>query len=344
MKRLTFLLIVSLSFAAIEFSGDARYRPRYDVKKYDSSGVADVSDFYYLYRARINMKADIGEGWFFKTQLGTNDVAGMTKMSPGDVWEGPGNPNSSRPNVSFLELYYGYAQENKGLWVGAFPLKYTPAYDLHFYSEKLVDIPWILNNNSSVTGISGYKIYNNKKFNWFLSIDENNINSSTNDNGIKTEQKDKYTFGLNSTTEIFQLSITNNLLFSFGDGDLPTTYGIDIGLPKFSKISSNILYHISSNDIYNADHFRFLLTRKINNGSMKFFYDVANNEDNSMSYVWLSYTHLCYKGDLGSVTITPTYRYQNGGTVEIPHSSGMQVFDKNYTRSKFEITTEIKFK
>ena len=43
-----------------------------------------------------------------------------------------------------------------------------------------------------------------------------------------------------------------------------------------------------------------------------------------------------YKSNNGSVSISPTYRIQNGG-----YSSG--VFDEDYSRSKFEITTEIKF-
>ena len=121
MKKIIISIIVSLSFAAIEFSGDARFRPRYDVKEYTNSD--NTADFYFLYRGRLNIKADIGEGWFFSTKIGTNDVAGMTKMGsitsgPSD---GPGNLNSNRPNLSFLELYYGYMQEDKGLWVKMSP-------------------------------------------------------------------------------------------------------------------------------------------------------------------------------------------------------------------------------
>ena len=52
----------------IQFSGDARFRPRYDIK--ENGDGSSTSDLYYMYRARLNMKADIGEGWFFNTQLG----------------------------------------------------------------------------------------------------------------------------------------------------------------------------------------------------------------------------------------------------------------------------------
>ena len=339
-KIILIIFMLSFSFSAIEFSGDARVRPRYDAIKYGlTNGYYDnSSDFYYQYRARINMKADIGEGWFFSTKLGTKGVAGMTKMSPGDLLLGPPViPNPDRPSVSFLELYYGYTKENKGFWAGVFPLVYSPSLDLHFYSDKLVDTPWIIYNNSSVTGFAGYCTIKGKKLNWFLSIDADFKNHIELQTGIEQNFKDIYTIGLNSTFEVLSLSVTPNLLISISDKYLPTTYGFDIGLPDFSTISSRISYHISSNDIYDADHFRFLLTRPFKDGSMKFFYDIANNDDDSMSYVWLSYTYICYEGELGTITVSPTYRFQDGG-----YNQGD--FDKDYSRTKFEITTEIKFK
>ena len=81
MTKITLLLIVSLSFAAIEFSGDARFRPRLDVKEYGVASSKDhTSDLYYLYRARLNLKADVSENWFFNAQIGTPTKSGMTKM------------------------------------------------------------------------------------------------------------------------------------------------------------------------------------------------------------------------------------------------------------------------
>ena len=103
--RKTLLCLVSLSFiiTEIQFSGDARFRPRYDI--IENSHGSSTRDLYYLYRARLNMKADIGDGWFFNTKLGTLGVAGMTKKGTFD--NEPGNINSYRPTVSFMELYFG---------------------------------------------------------------------------------------------------------------------------------------------------------------------------------------------------------------------------------------------
>jgi|TARA_B100002052_G_scaffold3731_1_gene3324 hypothetical protein len=50
-----------------------------------------------------------------------------------------------------------------------------------------------------------------------------------------------------------------------------------------------------------------------------------------LHYVWSSYRNTCYKGE-SRTTISLTYKYQDNGAN-----------DENYNRTKFEITTEIKF-
>ena len=133
MKHIFFLAtILSFIIAEINFSGDARVRPRLDIKDY-STGNSSM-DLYYLYRARLNVEADIGGGWFFEAKLGTNDVAGMVKMGEGSQFNnGMSNPNSFRPQVSFLNLYYGIKKENFGFWGGAFPIEHSPSLDIHFH-------------------------------------------------------------------------------------------------------------------------------------------------------------------------------------------------------------------
>ena len=264
----------------------------------------------------------------------------MTKISDASAGTSPssGNLNSRRPNFDFLELYYGFSKEDCGFWVGALPVKYTPALDLHFYSNQLVDIPFVLFNNSVINGLAGYQVIKGKKVNWFLSVDANNKNNEENFlTGVETTIKDAYTLGLNSNFDVLNLTLTPNLLLTIGEGDAPTTYGLDIGLPDISDISSSISYHMTNYDLIDGDHFRMKMIRPVGKGSIKFFYDIANMGDDSMSYIWLSYTHTCYKGEAGTVTISPTYRYQDSGYVD-------WTFDKDYNRTKFEITTEIKFK
>ena len=55
-----FTLIVSSVYAEITLSGDARLRPRFDLK--DNGEYGNKSeDFYYYYRARLMIKADISD-------------------------------------------------------------------------------------------------------------------------------------------------------------------------------------------------------------------------------------------------------------------------------------------
>ena len=377
------LCLISFSFliADIHISGDARVRPRYDIK--ENGDNSSTSDFYYLYRARLNLKADIDNGWFFKTQLGTNSVAGMTKMGTLNGEES----YTFNPSISFMELYFGYMDEKCGFWAGAFPLKNNPGLDLHFYSDKLVDIPFILFNNGSITGFSGYRVLMGQKINWFLSVDNNVTNheetieeiidvttpASCSDLSFLTQEAcedagydwteetivqetipasenildDYYTLGFDVPLTIGSVSITPRFLISMGGDDqdiFPTSMGADIKLPEVLGFSSGLSYYMSTygktsdEDYYEADHLRLSFSRPIKDGKLKFFYDMATKNDDEVSFMWLSYTHTCYKGEMGSVTISPTFRLQNG------KNAGTDAFDADYSRSKFEITTQIKFK
>ena len=71
---------------------------------------------------------------------------------------------------------------------------------------------------------------------------------------------------------------------------------------------------------------------------MKILIPMASKDDDKVSFIWLSYTHTCYKGDMGEVTLSPTLRLQNG------KGAGTDSFDEDYSRSKFEVTAQIKFK
>jgi len=344
------LCLISLSFVMsdIYISGDARVRPRYDIK--ENGDGSSTSDIYYLYRARLNMKADIGDGWFFKTQLATASVAGFTKMGVdnSDLVVGPGNLNSYRPVANFMQLYFGNIKEDWGFWAGAFPLSYNSALDLHFYSDKLIDMPFVLFNNSSITGFSGYRLLMGQKLNWFLSVDNNVVeNEEFADEVEPIDDCDDYTLGINTSLTFGPASITPRFLTSFGgmDDDIfPLTFGADIELPKIAGFNSGISYYTSvkgedgDTDYYEADHMRLSISRKIKDGKLKFFYDMASKNDDKVDYMWLSFTQTIYKGDMGEVSISPTFRLQNG------KDAGIDSFNENYSRSKFEVTTQIKFK
>ena len=67
------MLMVSAVFADITITGDARVRPRMDIKDSGEYGTK-TSDIYYLYSARLLISADIGGGYFFKTRSYTSRI------------------------------------------------------------------------------------------------------------------------------------------------------------------------------------------------------------------------------------------------------------------------------
>tara|TARA_B100000945_G_scaffold112879_1_gene89406 strand:+ start:51 stop:1088 length:1038 start_codon:yes stop_codon:yes gene_type:complete len=345
MKKIL-LSIIALSFlmSEIQFSGDARFRPRYDIKKYGDGETSDTADLYYMYRARLNMKADIGEGWFFNSKLGINQISGHAKL--GQVFEDETISYTYKPTISFMELYFGQMKDDWGFWAGIFPLKYNPSLDLHFYDNKLVDIPFVLLSNGAIGGFAGYKTLMGHKLNWFLSVDSNVVERTEPVEGDLVDDCDDFTLGMDASLTFGSVSVTPRFLTSFGgteDDIYPTTLGGDILLPNIAGFDSGISYYMSTNGeesdegYYEADHMRFSLSRSINDGKLKFFYDMASKDDDSISYIWLSYTHTCYKGDMGEVTMAPTFRLQTG------KGAGGE-FDEDYSRSKIELTTQIKFK
>ena len=356
MYKILFIIIsLTISFADMYISGDARLRPRLDVKE-NTSSYDKQSDLYYLYRARLNIKADIGEGYFFSSKLGTNEVSAISKMAyDGDHTSAPGILNSSRPQVDFLQLYFGYQKENSGFWGGAFPLKSNPALDIHFYPTKMVDIPFALFNNGAVNGFGGYRKLSNYKLNWFLSVDNQKTNSVTKDD-VKTDLNESYTFGLDTKINLGSIGFKPQLIATFGDSidTQPLTYGGSLDLMELGGFKSSFSYFTSTNSQnseYDANHIRLSVVKKIKIGDLKLFYDIAtykadelidlstNEEIGKMNfnYLWISYTYKLYDSDLGSIKLMPTIRIQNGGILDSDYYS-------DYSRSKFELTTEIKFK
>ena len=357
MKHIIFLLIcLSFIFSEINFSGDARIRPRLDIKDYgpEKSSI----DLYYLYRARLNIDADIGSGWFFKSKLGTNDVAGMTKMGKDNTKyvyidkdksdyfiksDEPGSFNSSRPKLSFLNLYYGLKREKFGIWGGAFSLKSSPSLDIHFYPDKMVDIPWALFNNESTTGFAGYI----GLVNWFISIDGNQIEIEN-----KSKRIDPFTVGFDFSmnwNEIMK-TIRPRGIFSISNKDepWPMTFGLDINFVEFFKINSMLSYYYTGQTInkeykYTGNHLRIKFDRKLGPGKLTFWSDIASHicqksnieEENRTDffYIWLDYNYNVFNSDFGSISIKPTIRILNQKNTDV-----------NYTRMKIELTTGIKFK
>ena len=161
-KLCLFLFVVSVSSttAHIYFSGDAGIQPRLDVKTYqDKSTGAPISqkrsiDGYYLYRARINIKADVADGFFFQTRLSTNTLDNWNKMGDNSrLASTKSHGTSTSGPVDFLQLYIGYKKDKLGLDLGKLPMDHNILLDTHHYPDHPLDLPYLLIGNQSFTGM-----------------------------------------------------------------------------------------------------------------------------------------------------------------------------------------------
>jgi hypothetical protein len=275
LKKIWFILIILLIsgvYAEITLSGDARLRPRFDVKDSGEYGTQS-EDFYYYYRARLMIKADIGNGYFFNTRLGHNGAAyWIGKFGTGDTPSNLSNPNAGRGSVDFMELYFGHKGKKFGWSGGIIPIKHNPVLDIHYYPTLVLDKPWDIYNNNAAPGFDfNYKFAGNT-LDLKILVDDNNGNKivdkyfvSQSDTSISyiidqdsgsirldttittttssaSNTRDQYTVYLSYPLSLLGFKMAPHLLVTLADKGrpAPVTYGAEFALPKVAgfKVSA----------------------------------------------------------------------------------------------------------
>ena len=195
-----FLIFASKTAAHIYFSGDAAVRPRLDVKTYqDKSEKSAISqkrsiDGYYLYRARINIKADIADGFFFQTRLSTNSMANWNKMGDENrLFSSKSHGTSSSGPVDFLQLYIGYKKNKLEFSLGKLPMSHNVLLDTHHYPDYPLDLPYLVIGNQSFTGTK--LSYANLET--FAAIGTTTVPTYYEGQGVNATVNDQLTFGFN---------------------------------------------------------------------------------------------------------------------------------------------------
>jgi hypothetical protein len=356
------VIITILGFSAdtnaqIKFSGDAAVRGRYDITDYHNYGKkTKTEDFYYMYRARLNMLAEIGEGWYFKTQLshaGNSNYAnvGTEDAAKGEVRTTNSIDGSIKSAVYFNQLYFGRSTEN---WSFAGGLIYlngqaNPMLDLHFYADKMVDIPYSLNSNNSAFGFTNTVKVGPGKLTAIIMADNNKGKYVEDPDGKELQDtKDGYTFGLDYEFSISDFTFQPVIMYAIAKDSVkaPFTAGLNFKSPKFSGITLSSSAGYSKQDNkgateYDAWYLRLKANVEIGPGTIEAWYDMANRTDklktgddsHDFSYLWAKYIVPVYKSKIGRVDIEPTVRIAT------------EKADKkvDYSRSKIEITTSIYF-
>ncbi len=355
MKKFLLLILLAViaipTYAAdIKISGDARVRPRMDMKDATDNGKSKTTDMYYMYRARVKAKVSIGDGWVMNTMIGHNgigqyngnfaqgdypDVLGIAKEDQ------IGNDGAKRSSLDFLQMNFGYQGDRIGFLLGLIGAGATnnPIYDLHFYPTKMVDIPYFIFNTDAYYGGSAYLKLGDGQLNMSVIVDDNKGIIEENAEGKETKnKKDQYTVMLGYTHNIDKLHFGVEGLFTLADDSLaaPMTFGLNIGHKDVAGFTLDLFAGYSQQSVetkemidnqqfgypqaeYSAYLMRLKTTRKIGPGKVVAWFDYANRTDkivedvdvkNDFMYLWFGYTWVVYSSDSGSFDVTPRIRYQ----------------------------------
>ncbi len=344
-----FTIILTGAIADITMTGDARVRPRLDIVDLGSYGNR-TDDIYYFYRARLDIAADIGDGYYFKTKLGYNGAANFAKLGTGTLPTGISLSSAGRSTVSFMEVYFGHQSETYGWAAGIIPVPHNPLLDMHFYPGKMGNIPWLLYNNASASGFDFNYMLAGGKFDLKLLVDNNDgVKVSSEGDVIDSlSTTDQYSLDASYNVSLGGIDVTPQFLMTIADeGDpAPMTYGAGLALPRVAGFGVSAYFGMTSQNAENTDAYTGWITRaklvgKLGPGALTAWYDIAaytpdddNLEPTNTSFMWISYTYTLHKSDMGDVTLSPTYRLYTQKTEG----------SLDYARTNIELTTQITFK
>ena len=342
-------LVITGAYADIKMTGDARVRPRLDIVdqgSYDNR----TDNIYYFYRARLNVAADIGEGYFFKTKLGYNGAANFAKFGTGTLPTGISLASAGRSPLSFMEVYFGHQSKSYGWAAGIIPVPHNPLLDMHFYPGKMANIPWLLFNNAAAPGFDfNYRLAGGK-FDLKVLVDNNDGVKESSEGDIidSLTTTDQYSLDASYSLALSGIKLTPQFLMTIADeGDpAPVTYGAALALPKVAGFGVSAYFGMTNQNADDTNAYSGWITRAklvgmLGPGALTAWYDIATYtpddaslEPTNTSFMWISYTYTLHKSDKGSVTLAPTYRLY---TQETEGSL-------DYARTNIELTTQITFK
>jgi len=355
-KLLTVLFILLFStgmFAQIKWSGDARVRPRLDIKDNGEYG-GKKTDYYYMLRARLNMKATIGDGWYFKTQLAHYGY-GLYSFSSGLSTEAPLKgmiEGSRRPSVSFMQLYIAVNKKTWGVEGGLIPINSVanPLFDIHYYPNKMVDVPYFIYSLLGGMGFHGFVKVGAGTLGFYAMNDKNGHTEDDINGNTVYDVQDAYTYIANYTYKSKSGFMFQPMVFFSVSSDsiaAPVTFGVNLKAPKVSGFGFYGSFGYTNQSKVGTPEYNGYLARlgvngKLGPGLLILWYDLAQRTDKfesadvktNFGNLWLKYKINVYKGEHGEFSIAPTIRRISESIDNV----------KDYTRYKIEITTEVKFK
>ncbi len=180
------LSYASPASAELKISGDAAVRARGQFNNTETAAGSKSTyddDLKYQYRIRLKASADLGDGYFFKSLVQNEEVAG--------AWGTVGPNNTEKYVLEVSNFYFGRTQENCHFSVGRLPLNSfnNPIFDLALYpipttfdsaGKYAVDIPIYTHNFDRVFGINyGTKVGSGELNGTLVILDNNSVKEDT---------------------------------------------------------------------------------------------------------------------------------------------------------------------
>jgi len=353
------ILIVNTLSASISFSGSARVRPRYDLKIYQESNgdITQSGDLYFQYEAKLNIKADMGGGYFFNGQIAHNSLANWSQMGDGkDLPSTSSDGSAQAPSIAFNEISIGYRGEKTGYRLGRISYAHNTLLDIHYYPTKLLDIPFFIYNNNAFTGAELTYNAGKHQLKAAFSVDEDRQEyEHCILDGLDSIAHDPsgYTAIAETALRFDRITLNPGILYSFGkEISNPFTAGLRAqyvykGLTLKTEFAFSRSDQAADLYRYNGIILRAEAKQKLGIGTLRFMYDHASMKYTKYNgvdygtpqagifhYTWLEYTIPVYKSDQGSVTLRPVWRhcFQN-----------LDISGQIYKRHKIELFIQYDF-
>ena len=367
MKKMLSLaaLFAALSYATpasaeLKIGGDMSVRARAEVNA-DDPGNNTGDDLKLQYRLRLNGAADLGDGYFFKTMIMSENYAAAGYL---DV-NATGSENYA---LTASQIYFGRKTENCSYSVGRIPLNAmnNPIFDITLYPAQPLDCPvaWF-NYDRLLGGNYSTKLGEGTLSTTLVVLDNSSTNVANGAdlyNGLLNDGYAvdlAYTFTAGKVTiepQVFAVLTNANVATAgayaptaLATNVTPLTFGATVSAPVGSgKISGAAFYTSASekNDAgaKTADYSGYLVRVKGESGPYMAWIDFNNTtndnaagaivKDYTNTFVWAQYKYTAYKGAAGSLTLQPTLRYRASSTET---AAGTEV-DKSQLRGEFSAT------
>lgn len=372
------LSAASAASAQVSFTGDARFRPRLDLddRTGDLNQGYKTTQTYYMYRLRLDMTAAIGEGYYVKSRLAHNGLAFYQKGGQGELPDIFGNqtnnvsdPSARRPELDLSYLYIGRATDDFGFDLGIIPVTgfSNPLWDLHYYPNLMIDVPYFIWNTDGAFGGRTYYDVGPGRLTVYALLDmeaEETRESAAGE--TLADRSDQYTLTAAYAVPVGGFRVEPMIMKTVGGQsstftggvettltyNAPLTIGANVVLPKFSGLTPSATVGYTMNDegetvnapvaAYTAWLARAKLAGPIGPGSLLAWVDVAQRTDeapagdvgNDFLHWWLAYSFPIYSGERGSFSITPEWRFMNTDREE----------DTLRRRHKIEVNFDIAFR